>query len=77
MCKVFYLLFYSTLFNFLIFLLNRICLKFGLKTKSYGQNENRHIVISKKENSQEVFEELVNNGFENDYYKLIPPKNEY
>lgn len=60
---------------YLIFFFISICLKFGLKTKSYGQNENRHIVIIKKENPQEVFEELINNGFENDYYKLIPPTN--
>lgn len=58
-----------------IFSFIRICIKLDLKTKSYGQNENRHIVIFKKENAHEIFEELINNGLENDNYKLILPKN--
>lgn len=59
---------------FYLFILYRICLKLDLKTKSYGQNKNRYIVISKKENSVDVFQELIENGYENDYYILIPPK---
>jgi len=62
------------MFNNTNYFFYRKCLEVGLKSKSYGRNENRQVVISKKEYSVDVFEELVDNGYENDYYILIPPK---
>lgn len=48
-----------------------------MKTKSYGADACRHIVISKKKGTHEIFQELMENEVhENDYYKLIPPPNE-
>lgn len=56
------------------FIFFRLCLKIGLKTKSYGADACRHIVISKKRSVQEIFQELMENEVhENDYYKLISP----
>ncbi|XP_025419544.1 NF-kappa-B-repressing factor-like [Sipha flava] len=52
------------------------CIKYGLKTKSYGHHENRYIVISKKQNAKEIFKELmISNDFENEHYILKPPTN--
>lgn len=46
----------------------------GLKTKSYGGANCRHIVISKRQTSQEIFHELIDSdSHENDSYILIPP----
>ncbi|XP_050537362.1 NF-kappa-B-repressing factor [Daktulosphaira vitifoliae] len=56
--------------------IHMICLKLGLKTRSYGQGEQRHIVISKKQTAQEIFNELTECGNENEYFVLIPPINQ-
>ncbi|VVC29736.1 XRN-Two Binding Domain, XTBD,R3H domain,G-patch domain [Cinara cedri] len=50
------------------------CMRYNLKAKSYGQSENKLMVISKKPNSGDIFKELINiSGHENDYYSLIIP----
>lgn len=54
----------------------RASVEMGFKTKSYGQNEERYIVIDKKQNAREVFEELMDCGLVNEHYILIPPKNQ-
>lgn len=52
----------------------RLSLKVGLKTRSYGVNACRHIVISKKSGVSEIFQELMENEAHEDYnYKLIFP----
>uniref|UniRef100_A0A2S2PN16 NF-kappa-B-repressing factor n=1 Tax=Schizaphis graminum TaxID=13262 RepID=A0A2S2PN16_SCHGA len=58
-------------------IVHRICSHLGLKTKSYGKNENRRTVIEKKQTPQEIFYELINSvNYENDSYKLELPRHE-
>ncbi|XP_060844409.1 NF-kappa-B-repressing factor-like [Rhopalosiphum padi] len=58
-------------------IIHKICTHLDLKTKSYGKNENRQIVIQKKQNPREIFFELITSvNFENDCYKLEQPRHE-
>ena len=47
--------------------------KMGLKTKSYGKNEERHLVVSKKVTWKKIFNILMQNGGEDEKYRLLPP----
>lgn len=58
----------------LLIVFDRICIQFGCKTKSYGRDDNRYMVISKKLSAREIFEELSACGNEDEYYILLPPK---
>ena len=51
----------------------RIATRFKLKTKSYGRNENRHLVISKKKDMWQMLEQLLRSGGSTERYDLIKP----
>ncbi|XP_014242536.1 NF-kappa-B-repressing factor [Cimex lectularius] len=48
--------------------------EFNLKSRSFGKEDNRHIVIFKKIKPLEIVEDLLVCGGETDKYKLIPPE---
>ena len=47
--------------------------RFGLKGRSYGKDENRHLTMSKKFNVVSLVQELMRRGGETEKYRLIPP----
>jgi len=51
----------------------RIATRFKLKTKSYGKNEDRHLVISKKKDMWQMLEQLLRSGGSTERYDLIKP----
>jgi len=51
----------------------RIATRFKLKTKSYGKNDNRHLVISKKKDMWQMLEQLLRSGGSTERYDLIKP----
>ena len=57
-----------------IFLLNRIAAQLNLRTKSYGKNSSRHLVISTRICPQVLRQKLIE-GDEHlrEKYELIPP----
>jgi hypothetical protein len=44
-----------------------------LKTKSYGRDEDRHLVISKKRDVWQMFEQLLRSGGSTERYDLVKP----
>jgi len=53
--------------------MHQIARRFGLKSKSFGKNEDRHLTITKKFDGVNLVEELVRRGGETEKYCLLPP----
>lgn len=53
--------------------MHTIATRFKLKTKSYGKNDNRHLVISKKKDMWQMLEQLLRSGGSTERYDLIKP----
>jgi len=53
--------------------MHKVAKRYGLKSKSFGKGEDRHLTISKKVDPACLLEELVRQGGENEKFKLIPP----
>ena len=51
----------------------RIAKRFGLRSKSYGKNEDRFITISRKFDANQLIEELKRQGGSTEKYDLICP----
>jgi hypothetical protein len=51
----------------------RIAVGLRLKTKSYGRDEDRHLVISKKRDVWQMLEQLLRNGGSTERYDLVKP----
>ncbi|XP_023330843.1 uncharacterized protein LOC111703196 isoform X2 [Eurytemora carolleeae] len=47
--------------------------RFGLKSKSYGKGDDRHLTLSRKFDAKSLVEELLRRGGESEKYVLIPP----
>jgi hypothetical protein len=50
-----------------------IAMGLRLKTKSYGKEGNRHLVISKKRDVWQMLEQLLRNGGSTERYDLVMP----
>ena len=46
----------------------------NLKSKSLGKGEDRFLTVSRKFNADQLIEELLARGGENEKYELVPPK---
>ena len=53
--------------------MHQVTRRFGLKSKSFGKGEDRHLTMSRKFDGLRVVEELLNRGGETEKYSLIPP----
>ena len=53
--------------------MHEVARRFGLKSKSFGKGEDRHLTISKKQSGLTLLEELLERGGETEKYSLIPP----
>eukprot|EP00092_Neocalanus_flemingeri_P025462 GFUD01027609.1.p1 GENE.GFUD01027609.1~~GFUD01027609.1.p1 ORF type:complete len:115 (-),score=38.36 GFUD01027609.1:22-366(-) len=53
--------------------MHQVARRFGLKSKSFGKGDDRHLTISKKFDGVSLVEELVRRGGETEKYSLIPP----
>ena len=51
----------------------RIAKRLGLRSKSFGKNEDRFITISRKFDAQQLIDELVRRGGSTEKYDLIAP----
>ncbi|BES94020.1 Protein of unknown function (DUF3469) [Nesidiocoris tenuis] len=54
--------------------IHEACRKYKLKTKSFGNEPNRQLVVSKRVRPLEIVEDLMKAGWETEKYKLLPPK---
>ena len=54
--------------------MHQVARRFGLKSKSFGKGEDRHLTISKKQTGLSLVEELLQRGGETEKYCLIPPQ---
>ena len=52
----------------------RIAKRLGLKSKSYGKDDDRFITISRKFDANQLIEELKRQGGSTEKYELIYPK---
>jgi hypothetical protein len=50
-----------------------IARRLGLKSKSFGKNEDRFLTISRKLSSRDILRQLMANGGSSEKYDLIPP----
>merc|ERR1712039_94638 len=50
-----------------------IAKRLGLKSKSFGKDDNRFITVSRKFDAAHIIEELIRRGGSNEKYILIPP----
>ena len=55
--------------------MHKIARRFGLKSKSFGKGDDRHLTISKKFDPKSLIEELLHNDGETEKYILKPPNN--
>ena len=53
--------------------MHEVARRFGLKSKSFGKNDDRRLTISKKIDGLTLVEELLRRGGEDDKYLLHPP----
>lgn len=53
--------------------MHMIARKLGLKSKSYGKDEDRFLTISRKFDAKQIIENLLDNQGETEKYQLIPP----
>ena len=53
--------------------MHQVARRLGLKSKSFGKGEDRHLTISRKFNAITLVQELLRNGGETEKYVLIPP----
>ena len=54
--------------------MHQVARRMGLKSKSFGKGDDRHLTISKKFNAITLVQELLRNGGETEKYILIPPR---
>lgn len=52
-----------------------IAQRFGLKSISYGKDENRQLVVCRKKTPWQIVQEVQDAGGSTDKYDLIPPEN--
>jgi hypothetical protein len=50
-----------------------IATRFKLKTKSYGKDEDRHLVVFKRRDMWQTVEQLLRSGGSTERYDLIKP----
>jgi hypothetical protein len=50
-----------------------IATRLKLKTRSYGKDGNRHLVVSKKRDMWETLEQLLRSGGSTERYDLVKP----
>ena len=50
-----------------------IARRLGLKSKSFGKNEDRFITISRKQTGKEILMDLLRSGGSNEKYEVVPP----
>jgi len=55
--------------------MHKLARRYGLKSKSFGKGDDRHLTISKKFDPKTLLEELIYNGGETEKYILKPPNN--
>jgi len=55
--------------------MHTIARRLGLKSKSFGKGDDRHLTISRKFNPVSLIEELLRRGGETERFKLLPPSN--
>lgn len=55
------------------YFLNRIAKKVGLKSRSYGKDPDRFIVVSEKVSRANLLKSTLAEGGETDQYLVIPP----
>ena len=53
--------------------MHNIARRLGLKSKSYGKGEDRHLTVTKKHSGVTILSELLRRGGETERYTLIPP----
>ena len=53
--------------------MHNIARRLGLKSKSYGKGEDRHLTVTRKNNGEAILRELLRRGGETERYTLIPP----
>ena len=53
--------------------MHTIAKRLGLKSKSFGKNEDRFITIARKFDAQQLIDELIRMGGSSEKYDLIPP----
>ena len=53
--------------------MHNIARKLGLKSKSYGKGEDRHLTVTRKNNGETILRELLRRGGETERYTLFPP----
>ena len=53
--------------------MHTIAKRLGLKSKSFGKNEDRFITIARKFDAQQLIDELLRMGGSSEKYDLIPP----
>ena len=53
--------------------MHNIARRLGLKSKSYGKGEDRHLTVTRKNNGVTIIEELIRRGGESERYSLISP----
>ena len=63
-----------TYFSLFFSFFSRIAKRLGLKSKSFGKDDDRFITISRKFNASQLIEELVRRGGSTEKYELIYPK---
>lgn len=51
----------------------RVAKQFSLKSKSYGKDNNRHLVVSRKSEPWEIVEALKKQSGSSDKYELLYP----
>lgn len=56
-------------------LIHSVAAKFGLKSVSYGKDDNRQLVVSVKKRPLDIVSEVQRAGGSTDKYDLIPPRN--
>ena len=54
--------------------MHNIARRLGLKSKSYGKGEERHLTISRKFDGVSIVQELLRRGGETEKYTLLPPE---
>ena len=54
--------------------MHQVARRFGLKSKSFGKGEDRHLTVSKKQTGLSLVEELLQRGGETEKYCLLPPQ---
>lgn len=51
----------------------RLAVKYNLKSKSFGKDENRYLVVSCRLDKWHLVEKIIEEGGETDDYKVIYP----